>query len=239
MKTDIKKNVLKYYETGYKKKGANYQRKYPNEEFCRFMGRHFFNLNKNVRRKKKILEVGCGTGGNLCMIANEGFKTYGLDFSKESILILKNLMRKRKLKAQLKVANMIQIPFEKKTFDCVADIFSSTHLNKIDGEKFIGEASRVLKKGGLFFSYFPSKKSHMFRSKRKRMIDKDTIFKLNNVKHAYKISSIPFRFMSKKDYTKILKKNNFRIIYMEEILKTYFKGKEKFVFIIAVGKKTC
>ena len=33
MKTDIKKNVLKYYETGYKKKGANYQRKYPNEEF--------------------------------------------------------------------------------------------------------------------------------------------------------------------------------------------------------------
>ena len=24
MKTDIKKNVLKYYETGYKKKGANY-----------------------------------------------------------------------------------------------------------------------------------------------------------------------------------------------------------------------
>ena len=45
MKIDIKKNVLKYYESGYKKQGADNQRKYPNEELCRFMGRHFFHLN--------------------------------------------------------------------------------------------------------------------------------------------------------------------------------------------------
>ena len=57
MKIDIKKNVLKYYESGYKKQGADNQRKYPNEELCRFMGRHFFHLNKKSRAKKFFLEA--------------------------------------------------------------------------------------------------------------------------------------------------------------------------------------
>ena len=39
-----------------------------------------------------ILEAGCGSGGNLWMIAQEGFNTYGLDFSKESIKVVKNLI---------------------------------------------------------------------------------------------------------------------------------------------------
>ena len=117
MKIDIKKNVLKYYESGYKKQGANNQRKYPNEELCRFMGRHFFHLNKKRRSKKSFLEAGCGSGGNLWMLSKEGFKTYGLDFSKESIKILKKILIKRKLKANLKVGNMSKMPFKNNLFD--------------------------------------------------------------------------------------------------------------------------
>jgi len=237
MKIDIKKNVLQYYETGYKKQGAANQRKYPNEELCRFMGRHFFHLSKKDRAKKFFLEAGCGSGGNLWMLSKEGFKTYGLDFSKESIKILKKILIKRKLKANLTVGNMTKMPFKNNLFDCVIDVFSSTNLNKIDGESFISESSRVLKKKGLFFSYFPSKNSSMFKSKKKKLIDRDTIIKLDSSKHAYRINNIPFRFMSKDNYIEILRKNRIKTIYCEEIVKTYFNGTEKFCFLSIIGVK--
>lgn len=237
MKSKFTKNVLKYYEKGYKNFGENYQRKYPNEELCRFMGRHFFHLSKKSRSKKFFLEAGCGSGGNLWMLSKEGFKTYGLDFSKESIKILKKILIKRKLKANLTVGNMSKMPFRNNLFDCVIDVFSSTNLNKRDGESFISETSRILKKKGLFYSYFPSKNSSMFKSKKKKLMDRDTIIKLDSAKHAYRINNIPFRFMSKENYIEILKKNKIKTIYSEEITKTYFNGAEKFCFLSIVGIK--
>lgn len=237
MKIDITKKLLHYYEDGYKKLGASYQRKYPNEELCRFMGRNYFHINRSQRKNIKILEAGCGTGGNLCMLADEGFNTYGIDFSSESIKVLKKILLKKKLKANLFVGNMIKLPFKSNIFNAVVDIFSSTHLNKKNGKKFIRETSRVLKKNGLFFSYFPSKKSLMFKSKKKKLIDSDTIIYLNDKKYAYRIKNIPFRFMSKKNYILLLKKNKIKTIYSEEIEKTYNNGNEKFSFICIAGKK--
>ena len=86
--------ISKKYDLGYKRYGENYQRKYPNEELCRFIGRKFNNLNKSQKRKIKILEVGCGPGGNLWMLSHEGFDAYGLDISAISIKLKKNLLRK-------------------------------------------------------------------------------------------------------------------------------------------------
>ena len=52
---DTKKKISEIYEKGFKKIGKSYQRQYPNEEFCRFMGRNFFHI-KEDKRKKEILE---------------------------------------------------------------------------------------------------------------------------------------------------------------------------------------
>ena len=87
------KQAKKYYDINYKKFGSSFQRKYPNEELCRFIGRNFNKLKKNKRKNLKFLEVGCGSAGNLWMIAEEGFKTYGLDISKNSINISKKILR--------------------------------------------------------------------------------------------------------------------------------------------------
>jgi ubiquinone/menaquinone biosynthesis C-methylase UbiE len=237
MKTHIKENLLRRYEKGYKKNGANFQRKYPNEELCRFMGRHFFHLDKKKKSVKKILEAGCGSGGNLWMIAQEGFNTYGLDFSKESIKILNKILKKKKLKANLHAGDMTSMPYKDNFFDCVIDVFSSTHLNKTEGKKFIQQASSVLKKNGFFYSYFPLKKSSMFKSSKKKLLDQDTIIKINKARSAYNTDNLPLRFTTKKNYIDILKKNKIKTIYSEEILKTYFNGKEKFYFLSIVGKK--
>ena len=231
-------NIVKeYYEKGYKKKGASFQRKYPNEELCRFIGRNFYSISRKRRKKIKILEVGSGSGGNLWMLANEGFKSYGLDISKKSVEIAKNLLRKKNLKADIDHGSMTILPYEDNFFDCIVDIFSSSCLDSEDGIKFLNEVSRTLKKNGSFFSYFPSKNSKMFKSKNKKMIDRDTIFNLRNKRNAYRINNCPFRFLRKKQYMTILKKNSLKVFYSEEIKKTYFNGKENFNFIVIEGRK--
>ena len=70
----------------------------------------------------------------------------------------------------------------------------------------------------------------MFKSKKKKLLDSDTMFYLSDKKYAYQIKNIPFRFMSKKDYILLLKKFNIKTIYSEEVEKTYNNGNEKFSF---------
>ena len=169
-------NTKKYYESGYKKYGLNFQRRYPNEELCRFFGRNFFSIKISKRKKIKILETGCGTAGNLQMISKEGFSAYGIDISSEAIKLSKEILDKEKLKCNLTPGDFTSMPYKNKSFSCVVDVFSSCCLDKNNGLKYIKEINRVLKKKGKFFSYFPSKKSDMFKTHyAKTMHDADTM----------------------------------------------------------------
>ena len=82
-------NVEKWYENSFLKDNFNAQRRYPNEELCRFMGRNYFSIEKTKRKAIKILEVGCGSGANLWMISKEGFDAYGIDLSQNAIELAK------------------------------------------------------------------------------------------------------------------------------------------------------
>ncbi len=61
----------KFYDVNYS--NANAQRHYPNEEMVRFCGRELFCLSPDERRKKHVLDLGCGNGANTWMFAKEGF----------------------------------------------------------------------------------------------------------------------------------------------------------------------
>ena len=231
----IIKLAEKFYQKGYKSFGINYQRRYPNEELCRFMGRNFFPIKKNKRKKIKILETGCGSGGNLWMISQEGFSTYGIDISNQSIKIAKKLFKEKKIKGFFKIGNFVEMPYESDFFDSVCDVFSSCCLDKISGENYIIEVNRILKKSGKFFSYFPSKKSNMFNHNSRVMHDRDTLISLKK-KSAYKVDHA-LRFMKMPQYCSLLEKNGFSVDYKEELMRTYFTGKDKFYFLIVEAKK--
>jgi SAM-dependent methyltransferase len=149
------------------------------------------------------------------------------------------MLKKKKLKAKILEGNMINIPFNNNYFDVIVDVFSSCHLSSNDGEKYINSCFIKLKKNGLFFSYFPSKKSTMFKKKKNIYLDKNTLFNNINVKTltAYRMNNIPFRFLTKSEYCKLLKKKKFKIKYSEELNKSYFNGKENFTFNVIVAKK--
>ena len=90
---NIKKKAQSFYENGYKIRGLDNQRRYPNEELCRFFGRNYFSIDKKKRKKIKILETGSGSCGNLSMISKEGFSSYGIDFSDEAINLSRKLFK--------------------------------------------------------------------------------------------------------------------------------------------------
>jgi ubiquinone/menaquinone biosynthesis C-methylase UbiE len=227
-----------WYDKSYSKDGFFAQRMYPNEELLRFFGRELFNLPVNQRKKNKILEIGCGSGANLWMIAKEGFQAYGLDLSKESLALAKKMLEKWGVNADLKIGDMLNLPFANKLFNVVVDVFSSNCLTTIEYDKCISEVSRILKKEGLFFSYVPSTGSDAFINyKPAKKIDDWTLNGIYRKSSPFYGNFYPFRFTNERMIRNLAKKYKFKIEYIEKNMRTYHKGNEKFEFLVFVIKK--
>lgn len=104
---------------------------------------------KKYTQKKKltILDVGCGTGKNMEVLAQYG-DIWGVDASKEALLFCK----KRGL-TQVKLGHVEHLPFEKEIFDvvCVLDV-----LEHVADSIAIKEIKRVLKDEGLIIITVPA-----------------------------------------------------------------------------------
>ena len=192
---------------------------------------------KNYSKKKNkatCLEVGVGSGGNLIPLINMKFKIDAIDISQTAI----NLLKKKYRKISFKKMNMLDINTLNKKYDLVIDIFSSYSLDTSSGIKFLSKVSEILNNDGIFFSYFPSKKSDTWlKSSKKNLIDKNTLVKISNKKLPYYGNNYPFRFHSKSEYLKLLKKHGLKIKYCESITKTYFNEKIKTNFLVVEGQK--
>lgn len=108
-------------------------------------------VEKYVKKDSKILDAGCGTGGTIAFLKKNGFKNiYGIDKSKYAILLCK----KRQLN-KVSQADINKVPYNKNTFDAVIclDVLYHKGVNLKDA---LSEASRVLKKGGIFYSQEPA-----------------------------------------------------------------------------------
>ena len=118
-----------------------YERMFVLEDFYWwFRGRRKIVLSalKGIKAEK-ILDVGCGTGGNLNLF--NGF-VVGLDISLQAL----KLAKKRKPNAILCQGEAENLPFHNESFDLVLALDLLEHLQ--DDVKGLREMYRVLKKGG-------------------------------------------------------------------------------------------
>ena len=106
---------------------------------------HFYHWNErcffedNVKKDDVLLDLGCGGGKERFL--NKGAYCVGLDLS------LQALLNAAKIYHQVARCDIISLPFEDNTFDCVT---TSHVLGHISGEKkdvLLKEIYRVLKKG--------------------------------------------------------------------------------------------
>jgi SAM-dependent methyltransferase len=109
------------------------------------------------RRDLSALEVGCGPGPNLWLLAREGFRVAGIDGSAIAIESAHERLRSEGLassyqETDLKIGDFATLPWDDCSFDVVIDIQAISHNAAPVIRSAIAEINRVLKPGGWFFA---------------------------------------------------------------------------------------
>lgn len=104
-------------------------------------------LVKTFHHPCSVLDIGCGGGYLTNFLAQKGHLVTGIDLSLSSLQIAKTLDKTKSV--DYRRANAYELPFADNSFDAVCAMDIIEHVE--NPGQLIHEASRVLKKGGLFF----------------------------------------------------------------------------------------
>ena len=153
MKTEIK-------FTKYQKRGAyHWQQMSKNPfRFNAFVAARYQQVIKALPTGEnlKILDVGCGDGVLVAMIARDPTaRVTGIDTDADSLEAAKNRLAAFGDRVQLVEASGYSLPFEDNAFNVVVAAEMIEHLQYIDG--LLTEIKRVLKPGGLVIITTPVK----------------------------------------------------------------------------------
>jgi cyclopropane fatty-acyl-phospholipid synthase-like methyltransferase len=142
--------------------------KYPSISLVRFIASKFYKVRD--QQQIRILEIGCGPGGNLWYMAREGFKVTGIDFSATARELLQDRFLRDGLTGQLEgflIGNyQDELPkLEDEYFDAIVDV-ESLYCNSFeDSKEIIENCLRKVKKDGYLFSQTFTDTSWGFNSK--------------------------------------------------------------------------
>ena len=208
------------FETQFKKHGFVSQRKYPNEALLQFIGARFFSLPKEERAKSRVLELGCGSGANLWMIAKEGFSAYGIDIAPTGIEYCRQMLQEHGVSADLRVGDMLKLPYDAAFFDIIFDVVSMQHTDLAGHRLAYAEAFRCLRNGGTFFQWHMGAESVSFLRGGGNNIDEITIDDIAN-------PDVPLSgcgmvsFLTAERASQLLSEAGFKNIQIERVTRTH------------------
>lgn len=181
--TDIKA----WYNRLYKAKGLRSMRPY--ETYPMFLD------YLEVKKGKKLLDVGCGTGYLLLAASQKGLETFGVDISEEAVNIAVNVSPKSIIVA----GKGEDLKFSDNTFDYVTCLGSLEHF--LDMDKALQEMRRVANEHALFCIMVPNS---------------DFIFWKISGKPGTSQQDINENLLSLKQWKRIFLKNGFRIFQIHQ-----------------------
>ncbi len=124
----------------------------PNESLVFCVSSLFEDLNG-----KRFLDIGAGRGNDITFFAEKGAKAFALDYSKQSVKLIKKLSKEKNAAVNIVIADLNSLPFSGNSFDLVYSQGVLEHFKEI--EPFIKAQKRVLKKGGFLLVDVPQKYS--------------------------------------------------------------------------------
>lgn len=140
---------------------------------------------------KRFLDLGCGLGRHSIYFAKNGFEVSSADLSDYAVNHLAEWAEREKLSIGIKSCDMLKLPFEDASFDCIMAYNVIYHTDTQGFIRTLGEIQRVLKPGGELFITLISKKTWSFQNAdRFKRVDENTILRdeqdtERNVPHFY------------------------------------------------------
>jgi ubiquinone/menaquinone biosynthesis C-methylase UbiE len=147
--------LKKYYPKGFSPQHF-WDDKYAKEHIAgksseEFKRQGFWPLMKNYLPKdKKCLDVGCGIGGWILFLKDEGYDVEGIDIAPRTVRALTEYDHELKVK----VASMTTIPYPDNFFGGVLAVGTLEYVEDKVPEA-LAEVNRVLAPGGVFFLEVP------------------------------------------------------------------------------------
>ncbi|MBZ7931999.1 class I SAM-dependent methyltransferase [Campylobacter sp. RM12910] len=189
-----------------------HQPRYPGSDLVAF-------VLKNFKKNDQILDLGCGGGRHVKFLAENDFIAYGIDYSKNGIKATQELLDLYKLKAELKIASVDDIPYEDEKFDGVI-CYGVLYYNPIELiEKAAKEIHRVLKKDGVAYIVVRNTKDYRYLNNEK--ISKyEVLVNENDIsKSAFKENGMKMYFFDKDEVKRVF--SNFNIKEINRIESSY------------------
>lgn len=126
----------------------------------------------------KFLDLGCGLGRHSVYMAGKGFDVSAVDLSDYGVNHLNEWATKENLHIKTDVCDMLNLPFEDNSFDCIMAYNVIYHTDTIGFIKALNEIKRVLKPDGEIFITLISKNTWSFqRADQYKRIDENTILR--------------------------------------------------------------
>ena len=155
--------------------------------------REVFYLAENWKEKKfkTCLDLGCGFGRNAIYLAKQGFDFWCCDLSAHSVEQTKQKAEKQAVKLKdVVVADMLELPYEDNSFDCLLALNVISHTDTIGFNKILKEIKRVLKPNGEAYFTVGSKESFWFNNPKCIYVDENTKIRVedgpeNGIPHFY------------------------------------------------------
>jgi len=104
-----------------------------------------------LRKRARVLDLGCGAGRHLLHLARKNIKACGSDLSPEGLRLSRDWMARENLSAHLLLSEMTALPFGKEVFDGALSVNVLNHATLSDGAGAVAEIRRILKRGAPFF----------------------------------------------------------------------------------------
>lgn len=140
---------------------------------------YLINRWKN-QNKNQFLDLGCGLGRHTILFSKNGFDTYAFDLSKDAIKRTKEYAEKENLVVDFKVGDMLELPYENDSMDCILCKNVISHTDTEGIRKIIKELYRVLKKDGECYLTLCSKDTWGFKREDWPLVDENTKIKMDD-----------------------------------------------------------
>ena len=117
----------------------------------------------NNQNKINFLDLGCGLGRHTILFGLNGFNVSAFDISENSVQRTSEWARELNLNIDIKLGDMLNIPFPDNSMDCVLCMNVISHTDTPGVYQIANELKRVLKQNGECYLTLASKETWGFK----------------------------------------------------------------------------